>query len=180
MCIRLEQCFSIFLLQRNPMQWSTCETVVLLQPHRTVVANFVPDIFGLFWPNPWQRLAEPRGSAEARLKNTGLGSAQTVMQIDVTLYCTLPRYSENELHPSVAFSWHFCETSLFQPVVTRSETLWYAYANATTPYNGSNMGGGLVNKAHNIGQWFCTKLFLAACHLVDFILSLCATCSRTT
>jgi len=31
---------------------------ILLQPHRTVVANFVPGNFGLFRPNPWQPLAE--------------------------------------------------------------------------------------------------------------------------
>ena len=37
----------------NPMQWSK------LQPHRTVVANFVPCSFGLFRRNPWQPLANP-------------------------------------------------------------------------------------------------------------------------
>jgi len=38
--------------------------MVLLQPHRTVIAKFVPGNFGLFRRNPWQPLAEPR------LKNT--------------------------------------------------------------------------------------------------------------
>jgi len=46
--------------------------VVLLQPHRTVIANFVPGNFSLFRRNPWQPLAEPWGSAESRLKNTGI------------------------------------------------------------------------------------------------------------
>jgi len=32
---------------------------ILLQPHGTVVANFVPGNFGLFWGNSWQSLAEP-------------------------------------------------------------------------------------------------------------------------
>jgi len=45
---------------------------LLLQPHRIVVANFVPGNFGLFRRNPWQPLAEPWGSAETRLKNTAV------------------------------------------------------------------------------------------------------------
>jgi len=45
---------------------------ILQQPHRTVVANFVPGNFGLFLRNPWQPLAEPKGSAEPRLKNIAL------------------------------------------------------------------------------------------------------------
>jgi len=40
---------------------------ILLQPHRTVVANF-----GLFRRNPWQPIAEHKGSAEPRLKDTAL------------------------------------------------------------------------------------------------------------
>ena len=48
----------------NPVQlW---HSGTLLQPRRTVVANFVPGNFGLFRGNPWQPLAE------SRLKNTGL------------------------------------------------------------------------------------------------------------
>jgi len=50
----------------------TVEQYPLLQPHRTVVANFVPGNFGLFRRNPWQPLAEHKGSAEPRLKNTAL------------------------------------------------------------------------------------------------------------
>jgi len=53
----------------HPMQWSK-----LLQPYRTVVANFVPGKFDLFWWNPWQPHAEPLGSVEPWLKNTGLCS----------------------------------------------------------------------------------------------------------
>jgi len=49
-----------------------CETVILLQPHRTVVVNFVPGNFSLFQRNPWQPLAEPLGSVEAWLKNTAI------------------------------------------------------------------------------------------------------------
>jgi len=47
----------------------TCETMILLQPHRTVVVNFVPGNFSLFQRNPWQPLA---GSVEAWLKNTAI------------------------------------------------------------------------------------------------------------
>jgi len=36
-----------------------CETVELLQPHRTAVANSVPGNFGLFRRKPWQPLVEP-------------------------------------------------------------------------------------------------------------------------
>jgi len=43
-----------------------CETLVLQQPHRSVVANFVPGSFGLFRRKPRQLLAEPR------LKSTAL------------------------------------------------------------------------------------------------------------
>jgi len=35
-----------------------CITVALLQPYRSVIANFVPGNFGVFWRNPWQPLAE--------------------------------------------------------------------------------------------------------------------------
>jgi len=49
-----------------------CETVILLQPHRTVVLNFVPGNFGLFQRNPWQPFVEPLDSMKARLKNTAI------------------------------------------------------------------------------------------------------------
>jgi len=49
-----------------------CETPVFLQPHRIVVANFVPGNFGLFRFNAWQPFAEPWGSAGRRLKNIEL------------------------------------------------------------------------------------------------------------
>jgi len=39
---------------------------VLLQPHRIVVANFVPGNFGPFWQNPCKTLAK------LRLKNTAI------------------------------------------------------------------------------------------------------------
>jgi len=42
------------------------QVTILLQPHRTVVANFVPGNLGLFRRNHWQPLAEPW------LKNAGL------------------------------------------------------------------------------------------------------------
>ena len=38
--------------------------------HRTVVANVIPDNFGLIRPNPWQPLAKPCVSAESQLENT--------------------------------------------------------------------------------------------------------------
>ena len=71
---RLQQCFSTFLLQRKLPQmfalltepYAMIQVSILLQQHRTVVANFVPGEFGLFRRNPWQPLEEPR------LKNTGL------------------------------------------------------------------------------------------------------------
>jgi len=52
--------FSTFLLQRNLPQicalltepHAMIQVPVLLQPHRTVVANFVPSNFGLFRQNP--------------------------------------------------------------------------------------------------------------------------------
>jgi len=39
---------------------------MLLQPHGSIVANFVLHIFGLFWRNPWHPFTEPQ------LKNTAL------------------------------------------------------------------------------------------------------------
>jgi len=36
-----------------------CETVVLIQSHRTVVENFIPGYLCLFRMNPWQPIAEP-------------------------------------------------------------------------------------------------------------------------
>jgi len=56
------------LMEPNAM----VQVSILLQLHRTVVANFIPGNFGLFRGNPWQPLAEPKGSAEPRLKNTVL------------------------------------------------------------------------------------------------------------
>jgi len=66
------QCISTFLLQWNLPQmfvfimepYAMIQVSILLQPHRTVVANFVLRKFGLFRRNPWQPLAEPQ------LKNT--------------------------------------------------------------------------------------------------------------
>jgi len=55
------------------------KTVVLLQTHRTVVANFIPGNFCLFRWNPWQPLAEPR------LKNTG---AAYWLEFDHSAYIT--------------------------------------------------------------------------------------------
>jgi len=52
--------------------YAMIQVSILLQPHRTVVANFVPGNFGLFRQKPWQPLAERKGSAEPRLKNTAL------------------------------------------------------------------------------------------------------------
>jgi len=42
-----------FIVSRNVVK------LVLLQPNRTVVANFVPGSFDLFRRNHWQLLAEP-------------------------------------------------------------------------------------------------------------------------
>jgi len=54
----------------------------LSQTHRSVVANFVPDNFGLFRWNPWQPLTEPCGSVELQLKNTG-----TRHSVRLTCWC---------------------------------------------------------------------------------------------
>jgi len=65
----VDQCFSIFLLQRNLPQMfaSLMEAYAMIQVS-TIAQNcgckFGPSIFGLFRRNPWQPLAEPR------LKNT--------------------------------------------------------------------------------------------------------------
>ena len=80
--VGLSQHFSTFLLQRNLPQmfallmkpYAMIQVSILLQPHRIAVTNFVPGNFDLFWRNPWQPLAEPWGSAEPRLKNTGLSN----------------------------------------------------------------------------------------------------------
>ena len=58
----------MFVLLMEP--YAMTQVSILLQPHRTVVVNFVPGNFSLFRRNPWQPLAEPWGSAEPRLKNT--------------------------------------------------------------------------------------------------------------
>jgi len=42
----------------DPSVYGYCETVVLLQPHRSAVVNFVPGNVGLLRQNPWQPLAE--------------------------------------------------------------------------------------------------------------------------
>jgi len=55
----LQQCFSTVLLQRNLRQmfallmepYAMIQVSILLQPRRTMVANFVPGNFGLFWRN---------------------------------------------------------------------------------------------------------------------------------
>jgi len=57
----VDQCFSTLLLQRNLPQMfallvepcAMIQVSVLLQPHITVVANFFPGNFSLFWWNPW-------------------------------------------------------------------------------------------------------------------------------
>jgi len=66
--------FFNLLLQRNLPQmfallmepYAMIQVTILLQLHRTVVANFVPGNFGLCRRNHWQPLAEPW------LENTGL------------------------------------------------------------------------------------------------------------
>jgi len=75
----LQQCFSTFLLQENLPQmfallmepYAMIQVFILLQSYRTVVAIFVPGNFGPLRRNPLQPLAEPWGSAEPQLKNTG-------------------------------------------------------------------------------------------------------------
>jgi len=67
MMCHVAQCFSTFLLQRDLPQifalfikpYAIIEVSILLQQHRTVIANFVPGNFGLFRRNPRQPLAEP-------------------------------------------------------------------------------------------------------------------------
>jgi len=62
----LAQCFSTFFLQRNLPEmfaqlmepYAMIQVSILLQPHGTVVANFVPGKLGLFRRNP---LAATRG-----------------------------------------------------------------------------------------------------------------------
>jgi len=39
--------------------YAIIEVSILLQPHRTVIENFVPGNFGLFRRNLWQPLEEP-------------------------------------------------------------------------------------------------------------------------
>jgi len=76
--ISLSQCFSTFLLQQNlPHMFvllmephAMIQVSILLQPHRTVVTDFLPCKFGLFWRNIWQPLTKPWDSMEPRLKNT--------------------------------------------------------------------------------------------------------------
>ena len=56
----VNQCFSTFLLQRNLAQmfallvepYAKIQVSILLQPHKTVVANFVAGTFGPFRRNP--------------------------------------------------------------------------------------------------------------------------------
>jgi len=60
----------MFALLMEP--YTMIQVSILLQPHRTVIANFVPGNFGLILRNPWKPLAEPWGSVEPRLKNTVL------------------------------------------------------------------------------------------------------------
>jgi len=60
MMCHVAQCFSIILLQRNFPQlfallmkpYAMIQVSILQQPHKTVVANFVPGNFGLFRRNP--------------------------------------------------------------------------------------------------------------------------------
>jgi len=56
----------MFALLMVPYAMTQVSTCILLQTHRTVVANFVPGKIGLFRRNPWQPLVEPR------LKNTAI------------------------------------------------------------------------------------------------------------
>jgi len=60
----------MFALLMEP--YGMIQVAILLQPHRIVVANFVPGNFGLFRRKLWQPLEEPWGFAEPRLKNTEL------------------------------------------------------------------------------------------------------------
>jgi len=57
----------MFALLMKP--YTMTQVSVLLQLHRTVVEDFVPDNFGLFRRNPRQPIVEPR------LKNTALRSS---------------------------------------------------------------------------------------------------------
>jgi len=62
----VSKCFSTFLLQRDLGQMfalltepdAMIQVFILLQRHRTVVANFVRGNFGLFRRNPWQTRGE--------------------------------------------------------------------------------------------------------------------------
>ena len=71
-------------------QWQEyCDTLVLLKPRRSVVANFVPGNFGLFRWYPWQPLAETSGSAKPRLKNTALHSLESGCSACLDSWCCL-------------------------------------------------------------------------------------------
>ena len=77
---RIGQCCKVFAAGHLPLMfallmepYAIIQVSILLQPHRTQVANFVPDNFSLFRGNPWQPHAEPWGSAEPQLKNTVVG-----------------------------------------------------------------------------------------------------------
>jgi len=60
--------------------YAMIQVSILLQPHRSVVANFVPGNFGLCRRNPWQPFAERQGSTEPPLKNTALMLWSSVSQ----------------------------------------------------------------------------------------------------
>jgi len=64
--------FIHIVTRRHNKPYVMIQVSILVQPHRTVVANFVQGNFGLFRRNPWQPLAEHKGSVEPRLKNTAL------------------------------------------------------------------------------------------------------------
>jgi len=48
--------------------YTMIQVSIMLQPHGTVVVNFVPGNFGFFRWNPWQPLVEPWGSPKPRGK----------------------------------------------------------------------------------------------------------------
>ena len=91
----------MFALLTEP--YAMIQVSILLQLHRTVVANFVPGNFGLFRRNPWQPLAEPLGSAEPRLKNTGINHL-FVLNIQIVIKHATERL-EPVAQPAQNFLW---------------------------------------------------------------------------
>jgi len=112
--------FNLFCCNRTFLKWfallmepyAMIQVSVLLQRHRTVVANFVPGNFGLFRRKPWRPPAEPWVSVESRSKSTALNDAVSII---------LSRLSWHE------FTNHNMSCSLCAMAVTQVAPSWQAW-----------------------------------------------------